>query len=212
MTTRAAARILTSAAAVAAAMVLAPQPATAACHIADWRSDAVTVDESDGEARLRVYLVGEQPQCSGTVSYETVDDTARAGRDYRARSGELTFEVGDDREETIRIPIIDDDRDESRERFMVRLTGGSGGITPTNNPATVTIRDDDEAASPSPTPSPPSPSPEPTSTALDGAAQAAPTDGGGGNAGAIVGIALALAVLAGAGFWLVRRRATAGGG
>lgn len=127
-------------------------PAAAACHIAAFTDTDVRVDEDAGKAELTVELVGGQPTCSGSVHYRTEDGTAKAPRDYEAREGELTFSPGDDRVETIRIPIVDDGRDEQDERFTVVLSAGSqpGNIQPDGGPATVTIRDDDEPAAPEP--------------------------------------------------------------
>lgn len=150
-------------------VLASPVAARTVCHVAAFADTSVTVRESDGRARLTIRLLGGNPSCSGTVRWETVDDTAEAPGDYTARAGEASFATGDDREETITIPIIDDERDEPREGFEVRLTGSSGTITQTSDtPAVVTIRDNDQPpASPSPDGSPseePSPSPEPTGT------------------------------------------------
>ncbi|MBD2313244.1 DUF4347 domain-containing protein [Desertifilum sp. FACHB-1129] len=76
-----------------------------------------------------------------TVTYTTADDTARAGQDYQATSGTLTFAPGET-EKTITVPVIADNVIEPTERFFVRLTGAARG-TITTNQAVGTILDDD---------------------------------------------------------------------
>jgi len=190
----------------AAAILATPHAALAACHIADFRQGEVTVDEDAGEVRVVVYLVGEQPTCSGEVRFETVDDTARAGADYRARSGQLTFTTGDDREETITVPIIDDGDDEPVETFMVQLSEGDnpGSISPTTRPATVSIRDDDEPEPSETETNTPTPTASPTE--MDGVEQAAGGDAdGGSSAGIVAGIVAAVLALGAGAWWFARR-------
>ena len=83
-----------------------------------------------------------------TVDYETADGTAKAGQDYDSQSRTLRFPANSTTPQEIRVPIIDDDRDEAEEEtFTVRLhnatnaTLAGGGTTLT---ATGTITDDDE--------------------------------------------------------------------
>ena len=76
-----------------------------------------------------------------TVDYATRDGRARAGADYETTRGTLTFEKGD-RQQTIRVPIIDDTDDDSGETFTVELSNPSGDgltITPHRTTATGTI-------------------------------------------------------------------------
>ena len=216
---------------LAVPVIMVARPAFAQCHIAAFTDDSVSVNENAGQVTLTVELLGGQPPCSGTVQYQTVNGTATAGSDYTARQGTLSFSAGDDRRESISVPIINDTADEPDERFTVRLSGGTGNIS-ADDTATVTIADNDPApppatsspppqgptaqpsetetpspaASPSPSPTPsPSPSPTPSETPTVQAAPAADT--GGSNTGAIAGIVAALAVLAGVGIWLIRKRA-----
>ncbi len=60
-----------------------------------------------------------------TVDYATRDGTAKAGEDYTAQSGTLTFAPGDT-EKTVGIPILDDALDEGAETFTLRLTNANG--------------------------------------------------------------------------------------
>lgn len=165
-TDRARARRATTIALLAVGIIAISRPASAACHIAAFTDDSLSVNESAGKVTLTVELVGGQPSCAGTVEYQTVDGTAKAGSDYASRQGDLTFVAGDDRRESFDVPITNDTKDESAETFTVRLSGGTGTIS-ADDTATVTIGDNDPApstTSPSPTRSA-TPSPSKTKTA-----------------------------------------------
>ena len=88
-------------------------------------ADAVA-SEGDGEM---VFVVGLSIASSQTVTveYATVDGTATAGTDYGETSGTLTFSA-ETTEQTIRVPIIDDDLDEVAEAFTVALSNASNAI------------------------------------------------------------------------------------
>ena len=77
------------------------------------------------------------------VSYQTSDVTATQDEDYLVTSGVLTFAPGDRRKE-IAVPIVGDGFDESDETLLLTLSGVRNA-TLGANPATGTIRDDDEA-------------------------------------------------------------------
>ncbi|MBW3664415.1 MAG: hypothetical protein KY469_15045 [Actinobacteria bacterium] len=134
-------RLLTLLVLVGAALATLAAPAAAACHIAAFVEDAVSVQESAGTVTLTVFLQGRQPSCEGTVDFATEDGSATAGEDYTAPEGTLQFVAGDDREETIEIAILGDDVDEGDEQFTVVLSNPSGGISGTSTPATVVITD-----------------------------------------------------------------------
>ena len=68
---------------------------------------AVTLDAQIGEAL--------------SIRYATADGTATAGQDYAERSGELTF-APFSTEQTITVPILDDEILEPNETFTVTLT------------------------------------------------------------------------------------------
>ena len=81
-----------------------------------------------------------------TVDYATENETAVSGtgNDYTAASGTLTFVAGDT-EETFTVAILEDQRVEEDEVFLVRLTNPQNA-TVGSGPVTVTITDNDEAA------------------------------------------------------------------
>ena len=62
-----------------------------------------------------------------TVAYATADGTARAGEDYTATSGTLSFAPGAT-ERTVTVALLDDARDEGEETFTLRLSDAAGAV------------------------------------------------------------------------------------
>ncbi len=60
-----------------------------------------------------------------TVDYATADKTAKAGEDYTAASGTLTFAPGDT-SKSVSVAVLDDDRFEGIETFTMTLSGAVG--------------------------------------------------------------------------------------
>ena len=60
-----------------------------------------------------------------TVAWATADGTARAGEDYLASSGTLTFAAGET-DRAIAVTVLDDAHDEGEETFALRLSGAIG--------------------------------------------------------------------------------------
>ena len=60
-----------------------------------------------------------------SVDYATSDGNARAGDDYDAASGRLTFEPGDT-EKTIEVTVLNDAHDEAEETMTLTLSNASG--------------------------------------------------------------------------------------
>jgi len=74
-----------------------------------------------------------------SVDYATVDGTAAAGADYPATNGTLTFADGVFGNQTISIPITDDNTAEVAETFTLTLSNVSGATLGVNSSATVNI-------------------------------------------------------------------------
>ena len=91
-------------------------------------------------------VVSLAPAATGTVTvkYATADGTAKAGRDYSAVSGTLTFTPGQT-SRTVPIPISKDTTVEPNRTFTLNLSAPTGGATLGRASATITIRDDDVA-------------------------------------------------------------------
>ena len=60
-----------------------------------------------------------------TVDYATRDGSARAGKDYAAASGTLTFAAGES-SKTVEVALLDDAHDEGEETFVLALSNASG--------------------------------------------------------------------------------------
>jgi hypothetical protein len=106
-------------------------------------STATTV-EGGGAVTLTVTRTGGS---SGTVTvqYATSDGTARAGSDYAATAGTLSFAPGQT-SQTISIPILNDGSAEGLESFNLTLSAAAGGGSlGTPSTAVVTVTDDDTA-------------------------------------------------------------------
>ncbi|MFL6543325.1 MAG: Calx-beta domain-containing protein [Chthoniobacterales bacterium] len=111
-----------------------------------------TASEQPGNSTVALTVTATRigdPNTSISVQYATRDGSASAGSfDYAAQSGAVTFGPGQT-EQTIFIPVLDDNLIENPENFFVVLTNAtnagidvnSGGI------ATVTIADDDSGTS-----------------------------------------------------------------
>ena len=105
-----------------------------------------SVDEGDsGASATLTFTVTLNPAALSqvTVDWATADGTARAGTDYTAGSGSLTFNAGDSTK-TVSVTVTGDDVDEPNETLTVRLSNASGA-TIADAEATGTIRDDDDA-------------------------------------------------------------------
>ncbi|HXG11885.1 MAG TPA: Calx-beta domain-containing protein, partial [Gemmataceae bacterium] len=101
-----------------------------------------TVDENAGPATVTVFRTGSTGS-TVTVRYASRDDTARAGEDYSAVSGTLTFTAGQ-LFASFTVPIIDDAVFEGNETVRLTLSepSGTAGLG-TPSEATLTIRDND---------------------------------------------------------------------
>ena len=102
-------------------------------------ADAAAV-EGDGEMEFSVRLSLASIQ-TVTVEYATADGSATAGTDYEETTGTLTF-FALQTEQTIRVPILDDDLDEEPEAFAIALSGAENS-TITDGKATGVILDND---------------------------------------------------------------------
>jgi len=99
-----------------------------------------TVHEAEGTASFPVTLsaVSGLP---ATIDWSTADDSARAGGDYTAAHGQLTFAPGETTK-TVSVAIVNDAVHEADERFAVGLSSPIGA-TLADASALGTILDDD---------------------------------------------------------------------
>ncbi|MEL6963156.1 MAG: Calx-beta domain-containing protein [Pseudomonadota bacterium] len=76
------------------------------------------------------------------VLYAATEATAKAGEDFEAKSGVITFSSGSTYAE-VEVPIIDDDQGEESERFNLFLSGDPKSIAFSQRQVAVTINDND---------------------------------------------------------------------
>ena len=101
------------------------------------------VSEGAGSATFTVRLSSASSR-TVTVGWSTADGTAKAGADYTAATGSLTFSPGGALSQTIRVSVTDDLVDETDETFDVTLSGAQHAMLDGGaSTATVTIRDSD---------------------------------------------------------------------
>ena len=95
-------------------------------------------------------IVARNGGSSGVVSvdYVAAGGTAVAGVDYPVTNGTLTYADGVFRNQTISIPMTDDDTVENTETLTVTLSNVSGATLGANASATVSIIDNDRAMLP----------------------------------------------------------------
>ena len=74
------------------------------------------------------------------MAYATADGTAKAGQDYAAKTGTVTFGPGETTKQ-IPIAISADTANESDESFSVALSNASGAALAAPRTETVTIQD-----------------------------------------------------------------------
>lgn len=100
----------------------------------------------EGVASVQV-TVARGGNCCGvgpiTVKYATEDGTAKAGEDYTAVSGTLNFPEGTF-QQTITIPILNDQLREASEQFSIKLSEPTGEVDLANpSIAVITIQDNE---------------------------------------------------------------------
>ena len=84
-----------------------------------------TVEEAEGATLDFVVTLGRARSEATTIDYATSDGTARAGEDYTATSGTLTFEA-EETSKTVSVTVHDDAHDEGNETMTLTLSNPSG--------------------------------------------------------------------------------------
>ncbi|PYQ26704.1 MAG: hypothetical protein DMF56_23270 [Acidobacteria bacterium] len=102
--------------------------------------------EGDTGTSVARFVVSLNPASSQnvTVSYATADGAARAGEDYQAAAGTLTFSPGET-EKTIDVRVIGDTAVEDNESFLLALRDANGARL-VKAAATGVVTDDDQTA------------------------------------------------------------------
>ena len=93
---------------------------------AQLAQESTWAEEESGRAEFRVKLHRPWGNNSAmTVNYQTIDDTGKAGLDYTAKNGSITWLPGEPAEKTITVQLIDDNVMRPERAFSLRITGGS---------------------------------------------------------------------------------------
>lgn len=108
-------------------------------HIIETLVDAVDEDGGSVVFKFQLNKPAERPL---VVLYAATDASAKAGEDFEAKSGVITFATGSAYAE-VQVPIIDDDEGESTEEFNLFLSGDPETITFSERQIAVTINDND---------------------------------------------------------------------
>ena len=103
-------------------------------------ADASVGEEAGATLDFRV-TIDRARHLPVTVDYATRDGTARAGQDYTATRGTLTFAAGE-KSKTVAVPVLDDAVDEGDETLLLRLSNASeAGIGDGEATGTITNSD-----------------------------------------------------------------------
>jgi hypothetical protein len=102
------------------------------------------VIEGAGVARVSVERSGGE-RGAVSVRYQTSDGSARAGEDYTAASGILSWANGEGGRKTFEVPVAGDTAAEGNETVMLALSDPTGGATvdAARGTSTLSILDDD---------------------------------------------------------------------
>ena len=85
----------------------------------------VRIAEDAGSVTLTVHRTGAT-NADAACDFTTIDGTARAGKDYTAMQGTLTWAAGDATDRIVSVPILTDRKTESGETFAVKLRAPTG--------------------------------------------------------------------------------------
>ena len=108
-----------------------------------FSATAYTVGEGDAQATITVTRT-DSSLGAVSVNYATADGTARAGFDYAATSGTITFADNDTTPKTFTISIINDTLSEANETINLSFSAPTAGAAVGTPPlASVTITDND---------------------------------------------------------------------
>lgn len=99
------------------------------------------VDE-DGDAVVFEFRLDKPAERPLVILYAATDDTARAGQDFEAKSGVITFSAGSEYAE-VRVPLIDDEQSETNEQFHLFLSGDPEIVQFSQRQIPATINDND---------------------------------------------------------------------
>ena len=101
------------------------EPSAAAQSPAALSVGDAQVEEAAGVAAAFAVTLSRSAAEPVTVDYATRDGSAKAGEDYAAAGGTLTFAAGET-SKTVEVAVLDDAHDEGEETFVLALSNASG--------------------------------------------------------------------------------------
>ena len=107
--------------------------------IIDFEMTEMTVAENATNVEIYLFRTGEFRTIT-RVDYQTVEDSASEGDDYRASGGTVVFAPGEGFK-VLSIPIVADEVIESTETFRVELSCSNPDVILVHNSTTVNIQD-----------------------------------------------------------------------
>ena len=105
----------------------------------DFELGEYTVSEEATEISVVVHRTGEFRE-SFTLHYETLEETASQGRDYKGTGGTLVFKPMESFK-TIKVGILSDDLEEAVETFRIQLSSTEPKAFFVRDSATISIQD-----------------------------------------------------------------------
>jgi hypothetical protein len=112
----------------------------------DLELGEIQVDEASGTVLITILRTGDFRQTT-TIEYQTTEDSASEGQDYKGAGGSLTFKPGEGFK-TVTLEILPDDEKEALESFIFEIVGSSPNTMVMRSAATVVISDLAAAATP----------------------------------------------------------------
>ncbi|MDE5103188.1 MAG: sodium:calcium exchanger, partial [Trichodesmium sp. St19_bin2] len=89
--------------------------------------DAKITEGNQGEKNMKFEVKLDNSSSEVVkVNYETVDGSAKSGKDYLKKKGVLKFQPGETKK-TVNVSILGDTVDEKDEKFQVKLSGAKNG-------------------------------------------------------------------------------------
>lgn len=108
-------------------------------HLIETLVEAVEEDSGSVVVKFQLDKPAARPL---VVLYAATESSAKAGEDFEAKSGVITFATGSSYAE-VQVPIIDDDQGEESEKFNLFLSGDPQTIAFSERQIAVTINDND---------------------------------------------------------------------
>ncbi len=105
-----------------------------------FTASAYTVAEADGQLVISVTRTGGSDG-RVTVNYNLNSETAMAGRDFNASSGQLVWEDGDSTPKPFTVVVLSDDLNDGDQIFTAQLSNPAGGVAIGNGSAQINLTD-----------------------------------------------------------------------